>query len=178
MGQGASGREVLHLLSGLVLATATNRVGDEMHCTIRGPGATLGLELLVGEPSRCELVALTTIHVCRVPAQQILADVDVCSPCFQLVRMSLDEAQFWQDHQGLLSGSAPERVARLLLQLDKHSDNEPVDLRRGLLARAARIRPETLSRTLSTLRSDGLIGPERVLRILDRPALKEFASVP
>lgn len=175
--QGAEVTHLLHVDRGLVLVGATNLQGDDLQCAIRGPGTTLGLGGLVGEVHRCHAEALTPVGLCRVPVRDVLASIDEGSPCFGLVRLALSDSVFWQCNHGVTEGPATQRVARLLLNLDRHAEGEPVVLARTLLARAARIRPETLSRALARLRQEGLIGPERVLAILDRAALVEHARV-
>lgn len=174
--QGDVARHLTQVDVGLILESASNVQGDEVQCAIRGPGSTLGLEGLAGQRNRTTAVSLTPVVACRVPAQQVLDGIDDCAPCSALVRLALEESDFWRSRQQVARGSAAVQVGRLLLSLSRHCDGALPQLPRGLLARAARIRPETLSRALSRLRSKGLIGDGHELRIVDLPALSRFVS--
>jgi CRP/FNR family transcriptional regulator, anaerobic regulatory protein len=174
--QGDPAVALFQVQSGLVLESTSNVSGVETQCAIRGPGSTLGIQALSGGTQGSDALALTPVVVCRIVAQRMLDGIDECSPCFSLVRLALEESEFWRGQQLLGGGSAPVRVARLLVALARHCGDQPPQLARGLMARAARIRPETLSRALSRLREEGFIAGDASLRIVDMDGLLAFAN--
>ena len=56
------------------------------------------------------------------------------------------------------------------------SAGRPFDIEQRILARVLQIRPETLSRTLTRLRQDGILAPGLRLSVLDAHRLSRLAD--
>lgn len=176
--QGEEARGIVRIHSGLALQTVCDRHGEELRCVLRGPGATLNLEAVLGEETWSEVLALTELEVCITPLSVVaphLGDPD--EPGFALFQMAVTEAWHCMDQKRLRHGAAASRVARLLMSAsDLLGDGVQIDPPLRTLSRGVGIRPETMSRALAQLRAAGGIEEGRPLRIRDRAVLEDLGS--
>lgn len=97
----------------------------------------------------------------------------------RLLAVTSHELHAAQDQMVLLGRkSASEKVASFLLMLPAHKDDIDVPMTRGDIADYLGLTVETVSRTLTRLRQDGLIAlpvPARI-QVLDRKGLENLAS--
>ncbi len=172
--QGAAPSELLRVRSGVVVLSAVDAEGEERVCCLRGPGAVLNAGALTGRSAAFRAEALTPVEVCLLPRERLEDAVRQEGPAgLRLAHLLLSEGRSWA--LGSLGGSgrkATSRVAALLLELDDLGvDSRGVQ--RRLLARVLAIRPETLSRSLRSLREAGAI--DSVGAVVDSSRLRRLA---
>lgn len=138
----------------------------------------LGLEAMLGGTYQHEAVALQVTEVCRFPARMVR---DLDHPALRLELMerwqrALSEADAWLTE--LSTGSARQRVARLLLRLADDPEGRECHLfGREDMGAMLGITTETTSRTIAELRRQGILvetGPN--LFLLDIPNLQRIAE--
>ena len=138
----------------------------------------LGLEALLGGAYQHESVALQVTEVCRFPVRMVRG---LDNPALRLELMerwqrALSEADAWLTE--LSTGSARQRVARLLLRLaDGREGHECQLFGREDMGAMLGITTETTSRTIAELRRQGTLvetGPN--LFLLDIPSLQRIAE--
>lgn len=140
----------------------------------------LGLEALLEGDYQHEAVALQTTEVCRFPAR-VVRDLARDNPTLHRELMerwqrALNEADAWLTE--LSTGSARQRVARLLLRLVRDRATSECHLfGREDMGAMLGITTETASRTIAELRRQSLLvetAPNRFL--LDIPNLRRIAE--
>lgn len=138
----------------------------------------LGLETLLGGTYQHEAVALQVSEVCRIPARMVrnLDNPSLRLELMQRWQRALSEADAWLTE--LSTGSARQRVARLLLRLaDDRKGRECQLFGREDMGAMLGITTETTSRTIAELRRQGILietGPN--LFLLDIPSLQRIAK--
>ncbi|MEZ5839221.1 MAG: Crp/Fnr family transcriptional regulator [Hyphomicrobiales bacterium] len=143
-------------------------------------GATAGLEATLGQPYQHTAVALQPILTCRIP-RQVVDRLNKETPRLhgQLMRRwysAVQQADDWLTE--LSTGKAPQRLARLLLQLSDTSDTVMLFSREDL-GSILGITTEHASRTVAEFRRAGLlveVGPNTFR--CDRRQLDAVASGP
>lgn len=97
-----------------------------------------------------------------------------------LAALSMMLKQFTQLVENLALKEVPNRLAAYLLLLSENAggaDTLELDIPKGQLSRLLGTIPETFSRILAKMSSQGLIQAQgRTIRILDRPALEDLAA--
>lgn len=143
-------------------------------------GATAGLEATLGQPYQHTAVALQPILACRIP-RQVVERLNEETPRLhgQLIRRwasALRQADDWLTE--LSTGKAPQRLARLLLQLSD-GDNTVMLFSREDLGSILGITTEHASRTVAEFRRAGhLVEIGANLFRCDRRQLENVASGP
>jgi CRP/FNR family transcriptional regulator len=150
------------------------------------PGEVLGFDGLGSGKHSCTADALETASVCELPIKQLQALADrLPSLNHQLFRLM--SAEITQDQETLLllsDKSAHERLAAFVLDLAKRFNRQGLSsgefylsMSRQDIASYLGLTLETVSRTFSHLRSEGLISIERRhLRIHDKDRLAAVAA--
>ncbi len=140
----------------------------------------LGLETLVGEHYRHEAVALDTTELCRFPSR-VVQELGEHNPGLHRELMTrwqraLSEADAWLTE--LSTGSARQRVARLLLRLVKDAATSECQLfGREDMGAMLGITTETTSRTIAEFKRQGLLVEAAANRfLLDIPNLRRVAE--
>lgn len=176
--QGEIAEHVWLLKRGIVLASSVDEAGEEMSCGVRGPGALLGLESLIGRPSAFDAWAVDELEMCRLDragVERWLGKRD--SPMGVVLGHAIAEAALRHDERTAVSGGATLRVARFLLTRAQMAKNdEPLRLKNQHLARMLAMRAETLSRVLAKLRAAGALADGRIIRVASRARLAELAA--
>lgn len=140
----------------------------------------LGLEAILAEPYQHEAVALQTTEVCRFPARMV-RDLGAENPSLHRELMArwqraLNEADAWLTE--LSTGSARQRVARLLLRLVQ--DGERTDCQlfgREDMGAMLGVTTETASRTIAEFKRRGLLNETSQNQFeLDLPGLRRVAE--
>jgi len=176
--QGQRPHEVFLVREGTIIVTSFTADGDEVWSSIRGPDALIGAELL--RHGRCEVdvVALTEVRLLRISADDFRAWAGSGhSNSATIIELLLQEVSALGRDRAMTTGSAVARIARFLR--DRHrmeSAGRPFDIEQRILARVLQIRPETLSRTLSKLRQDGILAPGPRLSVIDAHRLSRLAD--
>ena len=140
----------------------------------------LGLEALLDDRYQHDAVALQPTEVCRLPAR-LVRHMSEDSPKLHRELMSrwqraLSEADAWLTE--LSTGSARQRVARLLLRLVRDSASSECQLfSREDMGAMLGITTETTSRTIAEYKRQSLlVGTSPPLFVLDIPNLKRIAE--
>ena len=140
----------------------------------------LGLEALLDDRYQHDAVALQPTEVCRLPAR-LVRHMSEDSPKLHRELMSrwqraLSEADAWLTE--LSTGSARQRVARLLLRLVRNQESSECELfSREDMGAMLGITTETTSRTIAEFKRQSLLveaSPNRFL--LDIPNLRRIAD--
>ncbi|KAA6185085.1 Crp/Fnr family transcriptional regulator [Thiohalocapsa marina] len=120
----------------------------------------LGLEVLLDEPYQHDAIALQRTEVCRFPAR-LVKDLGQNSPKLHKELMTrwqraLTEADAWLTE--LSTGSARQRIARMLLRLARDNANHDCELlSREDMGAMLGITTETASRTIASFKREGLL---------------------
>jgi CRP/FNR family transcriptional regulator, anaerobic regulatory protein len=139
-----------------------------------------GLEILVGETYQHDAVVLQETEVCALPIR-VVNNLSKENPALHKELLSrwqraLTEADAWLTE--LSTGSAKQRIARLLLRLVKNTEESQCSLfAREDMGAMLGITTETASRTIAEFKRQGLLietAPNQFL--LDVPNLKRIAE--
>ena len=170
--EGQRAERVVHIRSGMVGLSSTDREGRRQASVVRGPGAVLGLEHLAEPTALFNAQTLTDSHLCEVPVR----DLETLSSSrpelqFELLRLTVREVAQLLRERREAAAPAVVRVARYLLG---RSTLDPLaqGLGKAGLAQALNMQPETLSRVISDLRAQGLI--TKKLEVLDKEGLRRL----
>lgn len=178
--QGEQCRYVYFVIRGAAKLVCGLPDGREQIIDVVAPGRILGLEGLYGDAHMCSAVVVGGLRTCRMRLDQLKNSLRDNHPLARnLVHaVSRELAQAMGRVMELGSKSAQERVSSFFVSLLDHSMTSQVageirlPIPKGDMARLLGIRPETLSRILARMRSDGIIQMKggRV-RVLDRDRL-------
>ncbi len=178
--EGDAPQHVFTIREGLVKLVQYLPDGKQRIVRILKQGDLAGLELLLGQPYQHTAIALEPVLTCRIPLSvvQRLSD-DTPRLHRQLMsrwQRALTEADSWLTE--LSTGTAPQRVARLLLRLHEFSRGKPVYIpSREDMGAMLGITTETASRVTAELKREGLlsqIDPHHAQ--LDIPAVRAIAG--
>lgn len=177
---GEEGRALFTVRSGLVklvqyLPDGTQRIVRLLH-----RGSVAGLEVLVAERYEHAAIVLQEAAVCRLP-REVIERLNRETPRLHQQLMtrwhqSLRQADEWLT--GLSTGSARDRLARLLIQLAPEEADKPIRMfSREDLGAILGLTMETASRTVAEFKRSKLIRETAPNLILcDLPALKAAAA--
>jgi CRP-like cAMP-binding protein len=141
----------------------------------------LGLEALLGNAYQHDAVALAPTEVCRFPTRVVKTlskeNPSLHDELLQRWQRALNEADAWLTE--LSTGSARQRVARLLLRLVRDRESSECQLfGREDMGAMLGITTETASRTIAGFKRESLIVESRPNRfLLDIPNLRRIAEV-
>lgn len=174
------GSHLFTLRSGLIKLSHYLPDGSQRIVRLARGTDVIGLETLVGDAYKHEAVALQPTEVCRFPAPTV-NELSRDNPQLHQTlltrwQQALNEADAWVSE--LSTGSAKQRMARLLIRLSSNSDEHCCSLfsREDMGAMLA-ITTETASRTIAEFKRQGLIKerPEGKVQI-DVEKLDEIAA--
>lgn len=176
--QGEKAETVFEVLSGMVRLYKLLPDGRRQVTGFLTAGQLLGL----APEGTCVFTAdtITGVSLCRYKRDAFERMIDEV-PGFarRLLAVTSHELHAAQDQMVLLGRkSASEKVATFLLMLPARQDDIDVPMTRGDIADYLGLTVETVSRTLTRLRQDGLIAlpvPTRI-QVLDRKGLENLAS--
>ncbi len=120
----------------------------------------LGLEALVGDCYQHTAIALQPTEICRFPTRMVQElshnNPQLHQELMQRWQRALTEADAWLTQ--FSTGSARQRVARLLLRLAQDQNSENCHLfRREDMGAMLGLTTETASRTISSFKREGLL---------------------
>lgn len=176
--QGDKAETVFEVLSGMVRLYRLLPDGRRQVTGFLTAGQLLGL----APEGTCVFTAdtITEVSFCRYKRDAFERLIDEV-PGFarRLLAVTSHELHAAQDQMVLLGRkSASEKVASFLLMLPARQNDIDVPMTRGDIADYLGLTVETVSRTLTRLRQDGLIAlpvPTRI-QVLDRKGLENLAS--
>ncbi|HET6604556.1 MAG TPA: helix-turn-helix domain-containing protein [Xanthomonadaceae bacterium] len=172
-------------LGGAFKTTAISPEGDEQVIGFHLPGELIGLDGIGSGRFQCDAVALEDAEVCEVPFERLESlAAQIPGLQRQLLRIIGRGMDRDQSHLEMLGRKqAGERVALFLHSLSERyrilgqrDDQFSLPMAREEIASYLGMVIETVSRTLTRLRDDGLIAVRgRQVRILDPGRLREIA---
>jgi CRP/FNR family transcriptional regulator len=182
--QGESAESVYTLRAGLLKIVLLAPNGEERILRVIQPGALAGLDALTTGRYGHTAVALGPVKVCRLPISLVKA-LDAKLPVLHKRLMdkwseALHEAETW--FAELNSGTAEQRLARLLIKLSQHDNGVTTALlfRREDMGSMLGVTLETISRRLSALKKDDVIemasSQSPTVTITNFAALKKMAT--
>ena len=140
---------------------------------LRSPGAMVGIECLGPRASVHTATAITDVEVCSLGAADFRS-LATRAPSAVLGLLTVELGRRDRD-ESFRTGPADARVARLLLErLRRGGAAHPLPFNQRTFARVLALRPETLSRVLTRLRSTGVIGDGGF--VIDAVALADLAE--
>ena len=157
---GQDGRALFTIRSGLVKLVQYLPDGTQRIVRLLRPGATAGLEVLVGQPFEHTAVVLQSALVCRLP-REVVERLSRETPRMQSQLMrrwhaALHQADGWLTE--LSTGNARQRVSRLFLHLLESGGGPTVQLlSREDVGAMLGITTETASRTVAEFKRQGLV---------------------
>ena len=158
--EGAQGEYVFTVRKGLIKLVRYHADGSQRIVRLLGPGDIAGLETTAGAPYDSTAVAITDIQACRIPVA-VIRRLETESPRLhqQLVRKWHEALRTADDFiADLASGSARQRLARLLMRLALSQGQDRVLLpSREDVGALLGITTETSSRTVAAFRREGLL---------------------
>ncbi|MFT3835850.1 MAG: Crp/Fnr family transcriptional regulator [Myxococcaceae bacterium] len=175
--QGEVPSEVSFVRDGVVSTSTVAASGDVTGASVRGPRSLLGLEALRQLPSQAELRAVTPVALCSAPIAQVHDWLGPRGPARMMFEMTLDEVLEQRRDAAFRSGTAESRVARFTLvwsTLIGRGAATPISKTR--VAALLGIRPETLSRVLTSFAERGLIERGKGITLKDADALRAQAE--
>lgn len=171
---GDDGSALYTIRSGLVKLVQYLPDGTQRIVRLLRPGATAGLEAMLGQPYEHTAVALQPTQTCRIP-RQVVERLSRETPrlhrqLMQRWHAALRQADDWLTE--LSTGKAPQRLARLMLQLAE-DDASVTLLSREDVGSMLGITTEHASRTVAEFKRNGVItetAPNRYRVDLDQLA--------
>ncbi len=151
---------VFTVQSGLIKLVQSLPDGTERIVRLLSGGDVAGLEALVEQPYQQEAVVLQTARICRIPVAVLRQLAEESPPLYgELMRRwqrALAEADAWLTE--LSTGSARQRVARLLLRLaDSQGEGRCALFNRRDLGASLGVTTESASRAVANLKREGLL---------------------
>jgi CRP/FNR family transcriptional regulator len=178
--QGQAGRHLHAVCKGLVRLEQKLPDGGTRVVRILQAGSVFGLELLASSSFMHTAISVGKSRVCRTaaPSLQRLAEQ---APALHQNLMeewteALQEADFVISH--LSTGSARQRVARLLLHMSQSAQHEGVcqAAPRDNMASLLGLTPETVSRTTAAFKREGMVTEECGVFTCDAQRLTEVSQ--
>ncbi|MDF9789194.1 Crp/Fnr family transcriptional regulator [Polynucleobacter sphagniphilus] len=180
--QGDSAEYVYTLREGYIKLLHFNPDGTARIVRLVRPGDLFGMESLLDDLYKHSAIALTNIHVCKIP-KKIISSLGDESPRMhrQIVKKwgeALSQAEAWFSE--INTGRIEIRLARFFLQLSRQSGENSVAplFKREDMGLMMDVKFETISRALASMAEQGLIANVSKLsvQIPDLARLKAFAK--
>jgi len=160
------------LLSGQARSLKRDADGRQVIVTIINPGGVVGIMLAAvpDQPSPVAVVAIEDSTILRIPFAQIseLCDCGKCTGRVQLLRnyttlLAHKALELHERIDCLLETTVRDKVLRYLRRIaaERDSDHFIIPLDRVAMAEYLNVDRSALSRELSRMKSDGLIGYNR-----------------
>lgn len=165
---GERGEYLFTVRSGLVKLIQYLPDGARRIVRLVRPADILGMEALLGQPYLHEAVAMQATEVCRLPVAVVehlsRDNPELHRELLNRWQQALQEADAWITE--LSTGSARQRVARLLLRLqasgsDPESDPESLLIGREDMGAMLGTTTETASRTVAEFKRQGVLRESR-----------------
>ncbi len=181
--EGDNANSLYYLNSGKVKAIKTDDYGKELVTDLYGPGEFMGyIALLEVSPYKETGIAIEDSEVSIIPREDfttlITRNRDVANKFIKMLSNNVTEKE--ERLLKLAYGTVRERTAEALIDLqENHSEPESDDIKisREDLASIVGTATESLIRTLSEFKSDGLIEIDgRRVKIINKIALRKLAG--
>ncbi|GAB4347097.1 MAG: Crp/Fnr family transcriptional regulator [Gammaproteobacteria bacterium] len=177
---GDPGSAVFTIRSGLVKLVRYLPDGQQRIVRLARGTDAVGLEAILGQSYQHDAIALSDARVCRIPAE-VVRQLDrkasgLHDEVLRRWQRALNEADRWLTE--LSTGTARQRVARLLLWLSEGGDDASCELfTREDVGAMLGVTTETASRVIAEFRRQGHLTQDSSGRITcQRAALKKIAG--
>ena len=151
---------------------STEKQGEGAPYAIRRAGSLIGLEAIVQPYYLDSARAVTDVTVCLTSKPQMLAWLQEMGTARVVLDCVMQTACSDNPSRATTDGSAPQRVARWLLDSSKQKR-----LPRSIMAGLLGMKPETLSRALASLAKTGSIALTRTrIDVRDAARLEAIAN--
>ncbi|PIE83038.1 MAG: Crp/Fnr family transcriptional regulator [Candidatus Contendobacter odensis] len=175
------GQAIFTLRRGLIKLVKYLPDGNQRIVRLLRHSDTLGLEALVNQPYTHNAIALTHCEVCVIPTTLVEQLGHTQPQIYQELMLRWQQALTEADHwlAEFSTGTARQRVARLLLHLTSTDNEQPVLLLLGREDMGAMlgITTETVSRTIAELRRAGFIQENKPNKLITNlPQLRRIAE--
>lgn len=173
------GKAIFTVRSGLVKLTQYLADGSERIVRLVRSTDVTGLEALLGQPYQHEAMVEQDADICRIPVD-VIRRLELESPQLyrELMRrwqQALSEADAWLTELG--TGSARQRVARLLLRLSDENGNGLCNLfSRKDMGAMLGITTESASRMVAELKRSGFLQEQAGRFYCQREGLEQIAD--
>jgi CRP/FNR family transcriptional regulator len=157
---GQAGNQLFTLRHGLIKLVQYLPDGNQRIVRLARDTDLIGLEALLGQTYQHDAIALQHCELCTLPVS-VVKHLATENPGLQTEllnrwQLALSEADAWLTE--LSTGSARQRVARLLLRLSRQSENNTCTLfSREDMGSMLGVTTETASRTIAEFRRQGLL---------------------
>jgi CRP/FNR family transcriptional regulator len=179
-------RSLYALRMGFFKTVLSSESGQEHVTGFHMTGELLGLDAICNDSHSCNAVALEDSEICEIP-YSALGSLCREIPALQHQFHKIMSREIARDHNliALLSSMhADERIAAFLINLSQRFEARgysPVQFQlrmtRGEIGSYLGLKLETVSRTLSKLQDEGMIGVQNKLLVLnDLPRLKQIVE--
>ncbi len=163
--------------SGSIKTLLTNEIGKEIITDVYCSHSFLGLQnVLTGCPYHDSAVALESSQISLIPAPDFKKMLTADHNLLIALNIYLSEINKSKDYDllNMAYGSVRKKTANVLLKLTRKNDDQ-IHLTREDLASIAGMAKESLIRTLSDFKNEGLIhGKGSIIIINDRSALEQL----
>lgn len=157
--EGDLGRHLFTVRSGLLKLVQYLPDGTQRIVRLARDTDVLGLEMVVSNEYKHEVIALRQSELCRYPKESVVklsrTNPELHHELMQRWQKALNEADSWITK--LSTGSSKKRMANLLLRLPDEDPTRCVLLSREDIGSILSITLETASRTISDFKRTGLI---------------------
>lgn len=167
------------LRKGVVKLTCKAEDGEMRIVRLCGQGAVIGLEAVLGQSYRHSAESVNDVELCRIPASLIHELETVWPPMRDSIAASLQEQTDAADAviTQYSTGTARQRLARLLLKLAaEEAGGERLHLSREDMAGLLGLTIETVSRTMSAFRREGVADDRRPHLQINEAALRRIST--
>lgn len=156
-------KSIYSIRKGMVKLVHTSKDGTQRIVRILGSGAAIGLELLESAESyHHTALAITDVDLCTIPIETVKQLEEkypgLCVRVRKQLQDQLDLADQWI--YALSTGSAKQRVAQLILTLEKYFSDEDqafLLLNRDDMSAMTSISSETISRTIAEFKRENIL---------------------
>lgn len=179
-------RSLYALRTGFFKTVLSSENGQDLVTGFHMNGELMGLDAICNDSHCCNAIALEDSEICEIPYSALES---LCReiPALQHQFHKIMSREIARDHSliALLSSmNADERIAAFLINLSQRFEARgysPVQFQlrmtRGEIGSYLGLKLETVSRTLSKLQDEGMIGVQNRLLILnDLPRLKQIVE--
>ena len=180
--QGDTAQDLYTLREGYIKLLHVNPDGSSRIIRVVLPGNLFGMEALLGERYEHSAVALTNVHLCKIP-KSIISSLGEESPRLhrQIVKKwgeALSQSESWFSE--INTGRIEVRLARFLLKLAKGSGSFAIAplFKREDMGLMMDVKFETISRALASMAEQGLISniTRLSVQIPNIEALRNFSQ--
>jgi CRP-like cAMP-binding protein len=176
--EGDTGSSAYSVRRGVVKLARKSDDGEVRIVRLCGQGTVIGLEAVLDRPYRHSADSVNETELCRIPVALILEMEAAWPPMRDSIAASLQEQTDAADAviTQYSTGTARQRLARLLLKLAGEEGGTRLHLSREEMAGLLGLTIETVSRTMSAFRREGIADDRRPQMEINARALQRISA--